>query len=214
MASEDEARAVVFEATDATLLDIIQNMLESEGLDPRRLGRTHAALMGGGNAGFAQLIDVPARHRELALQLIEASTSGPVDDLEEQALAAGAGATGRRVRSDPGAVQRGRLPGAIPDSLPEELLTTLVSVAGVRIERIVSRGHRSPPGFWYDQDEHEFVLLIEGAARLEVETTGEVPLEAGEWVHIPAHTRHRVSWTDPDADTVWLAVFHPAAPPG
>lgn len=106
-------------------------------------------------------------------------------------------------------LQHGHL-GSPPGNPERELSTTLVQGAGVRIERIVSRGQSSPPGFWYDQPEHEYVLLIEGAARLEVEGHGTLRMGPGDWIDLPAHLRHRVAWTEPDADTVWLAVFrHP-----
>jgi cupin 2 domain-containing protein len=95
----------------------------------------------------------------------------------------------------------------IPESLPQELITTLVRAAHVRIERIVSQGHASPADFWYDQDEHEFVLLVQGAARLRFEDS-LLELHPGDWIEIPAHRRHRVEWTAPDEKTVWLAVFY------
>lgn len=104
----------------------------------------------------------------------------------------------------------GTLQHGIPTALPDELITTLCASPGARIERIVSRGHRSPAGFWYDQAQDEFVLLVQGAARLEVEGRGELSLQAGDWLDLPAHTRHRVSWTDPARDTIWLAVFRSA----
>ncbi len=90
----------------------------------------------------------------------------------------------------------------------EEFVEELLRRPGVRIERIVSRGHSSPPGFWYDQDETEWVVLVSGGARLSFERRGEpVELGPGDWIEIAAHERHRVDWTDPDRDTVWLAVF-------
>lgn len=95
----------------------------------------------------------------------------------------------------------------IPDSLPEEHIQTLLSAAGLRIERIVSGGQASPPGFWYDQPEHEWVLLVKGAARLQI--GDEIrELQAGDFVNIPAHCRHRVDWTDPNQATIWLAIFY------
>jgi cupin 2 domain-containing protein len=103
----------------------------------------------------------------------------------------------------------GHLRAGIPAALPDEFVTILAAGAGVRIERIVSRGHVSPPGFWYDQAEAEFVLLVEGAATLLVEDR-EHALRPGDWLVIDAHVRHRVTWTDPARDTVWLAVFFPA----
>jgi cupin 2 domain-containing protein len=105
-------------------------------------------------------------------------------------------------------MQRGNLKAGIPAARPDELFTPLTSGAGVRIERIVSRGQVSPPGFWYDQPEHEFVLLLEGEARLLVEGEPELNLGPGDWLELPAHTRHRVTFTAPDRDTVWLAVFY------
>jgi len=95
----------------------------------------------------------------------------------------------------------------IPANVPEELFETLVAAQGVRIERIVSHGHASPEGFWYDQDTDEWVLLLRGAARLQFENN-DAPLEMvpGQCVLIPARTRHRVAWTDPAQPTIWLAV--------
>ena len=77
----------------------------------------------------------------------------------------------------------------------------------VEIERIVSRGQASPPGFWYDQAHLEVVLVVRGAARLVFEgPSQEVALAPGDYVVIPAHCRHRVAWTSPDEDTIWFAV--------
>ena len=95
----------------------------------------------------------------------------------------------------------------IPAELPNELLETLVSSADLQIERIVSKGHASPPDFWYDQPRHEWVLLVEGAARLEFED-GCVDMKRGDYISIPAHVRHRVASTDPALTTVWLAIHH------
>ncbi len=91
--------------------------------------------------------------------------------------------------------------------LPEELITTILQVSGVRIERVVSQGQASPPDFWYDQDDNEWVVVIEGRATLQFEGELEsVELQRGSYVNIPAHTRHRVAWTDPNQKTVWLAI--------
>lgn len=95
----------------------------------------------------------------------------------------------------------------LPTSVPEEVVNVLVNAGGVRIERIVSTGHTSEKDFWYDQAEHEWVLLLSGAARLAYSDGTTVNLEAGDHVLIPAHTGHRVDWTHPGEATVWLAVF-------
>jgi cupin 2 domain-containing protein len=96
----------------------------------------------------------------------------------------------------------------LPDAAAGEIGETIVSAAGVRIERIVSRGQASPPGFWYDQAETEWVVLLQGAARLRFADEPRVrELGPGDCVYIAAHRRHRVEWTDPAQSTVWLAVF-------
>jgi cupin 2 domain-containing protein len=96
----------------------------------------------------------------------------------------------------------------IPAALPGELFEPLAEHGQGCVERIVSRGHASPPGFWYDQDEHEWVVLLKGRAGLRFEgETEELILGPGDWVEIPAHMRHRVEWTDAENETVWLAVF-------
>ena len=96
----------------------------------------------------------------------------------------------------------------LPDDLGREVIETLLAATGVRIERIVSRGQTSPDGFWYDQDEDEWVMVVRGRARLVFEgQAGEVEMGPGDSVHIPARRRHRVTWTEPEQVTVWLAVF-------
>jgi cupin 2 domain-containing protein len=91
----------------------------------------------------------------------------------------------------------------------EEELTQLLRAPAVRIERIVSRGHTSPPGFWYDQEQAEWVLLLEGAAILVFEHEAEpMRLGPGDYVNIAAHARHRVEWTDPDRPSIWLVVHY------
>lgn len=106
-------------------------------------------------------------------------------------------------------MEYGNLYRGIPAQLPQELMHTLAGAGSTRIERIVSRGHCSPPGFWYDQDEHEWVVLLKGAAALRFEQDDRlVRLAEGDHVTIPAHAKHRVEWTASDRETVWLAVFY------
>ena len=97
----------------------------------------------------------------------------------------------------------------LPSKLPEELIEVLAENKYIRIERIVSTGHVSPDGFWYDQDEAEWVVALKGEAKLLFEGNDEpVHMKPGDFVNIPAHGKHRVEWTTPDEPTVWLAVFY------
>jgi cupin 2 domain-containing protein len=97
----------------------------------------------------------------------------------------------------------------IPADLPEELFEQLVESSCVRIERIVSKGHSSPESGWYDQEENEWVVVLKGAAKLRFEQDGKlVELDAGDYINIPARVRHRVEWTNPEMETVWLAFFY------
>jgi cupin 2 domain-containing protein len=97
----------------------------------------------------------------------------------------------------------------IPAELPEELVGTILQAGNLRVERIVSQGHVSPPGFWYDQPQHEWVVVLEGNALVQFENDPEpIELERGSCLTIPAHARHRVAWTAPDRKTVWLAIHY------
>ena len=91
----------------------------------------------------------------------------------------------------------GNLFANVPQRLSEEQIVELLSAANLRIERIVSTGHATAPDTWYDQDRAEWVFLLAGTAGLIFEGEAELlQLEAGSYVHIPAHRRHRVAWTD------------------
>jgi len=99
----------------------------------------------------------------------------------------------------------------IPEQLPDELVEVLASGEGCRVERIVSRGHASSAGFWYEQPQDEFVVLLKGGAGLRFEDEPACrTLKPGDYVNIPAHRRHRVEWTEEGAETVWLAVHYKA----
>jgi cupin 2 domain-containing protein len=95
----------------------------------------------------------------------------------------------------------------VPPALSDELVQTVLTAGSVRIERIVSYGHSSPPDFWYDQDQNEWIMLIQGAARLQFEDKA-IEMKPGDFVNVPAHERHRVEWTTPDEPTIWLAVHY------
>ncbi len=105
------------------------------------------------------------------------------------------------------ALPSGNLFAAIATGGPDERFDLLAQSPGARIERIISTGQASPPGFWYDQPEDEFVLLLSGAARLRLEMDNRIlDLKPGDWIDIPARCRHRVEATQADPPTVWLAV--------
>ena len=108
--------------------------------------------------------------------------------------------------------RRGNLLAPLPPRQAGEHLDRLIDGPNFRIERIVSTGQASAPGFWYDQPDDEFVVLMAGAARLHF-ADGDLrfDLRPGDWVEIPAHARHRVEWTQADPPTVWLAVHRAPA---
>ena len=95
----------------------------------------------------------------------------------------------------------------LPTPLPgSELIEALIPDRGILIERIISSGQTTPPGAWYDQERDEWVVLLQGQARLAWENGSELALEAGDWVFIPAHERHRVEYTSVQPPCIWLAV--------
>ena len=97
----------------------------------------------------------------------------------------------------------------LPTDLTEELVEVFAENKHVRIARIVSTGHASPDGFWYDQEEAEWVIVLKGEAKLLFEGDEQpIHMKMGDYINIPAHRKHRVEWTTPDEPTVWLAVFY------
>ncbi|MBW2186899.1 MAG: cupin domain-containing protein [Deltaproteobacteria bacterium] len=103
---------------------------------------------------------------------------------------------------------------SIPTTLDQEIFEDLFKNDTVRIERILSKGHCSGENDWYDQDENEWVVVLKGAGTVVFADDRQVQLNEGDYLNIPAHTKHRVLWTrvlwtDPDVVTVWLAIFYP-----
>ena len=96
----------------------------------------------------------------------------------------------------------------IPDNLREEVFEPLAKSHAVKIERILSRGQSSPESGWHDQPQHEWVMILKGAATLCFKHGADMNLQTGDYVNIPAHTQHRVKWTAPDTETIWLAVHY------
>jgi cupin 2 domain-containing protein len=102
----------------------------------------------------------------------------------------------------------GNLQQGLPEeTLPDEIFDILAERGEFRIERIISTGQIMRPGSWYDQVTDEFVLLVSGAARIKIEgETKERELGPGDWMLLPAHCRHRVTWTQDTPPTIWMAV--------
>lgn len=97
----------------------------------------------------------------------------------------------------------------IPKNIPEEFIEKIITTSHVSIERIVSYGQTSPPGCWYDQEKHEWVVLLKGAASIRFEEGKRlVTLTEGTYLNIPAHTKHRVEWTKEQTVSIWLAVYY------
>lgn len=97
----------------------------------------------------------------------------------------------------------------IADTISDEIFDNIIQTKNITIERIISRGHTSPKDFWYDQEKNEWVILLKGHARLKfLENYELVELKAGDYINIPAHCQHRVEWTDPHQETIWLAVHY------
>jgi cupin 2 domain-containing protein len=97
----------------------------------------------------------------------------------------------------------------LPDiHLEQEIVDTLLNVDNIRIERIVSKGHTSPDEGWYDQEENEWVIVLEGSGKIEFEEGVVKTLNRGDFINIPAHQKHKVIWTDPNQPTIWLAIFY------
>ena len=97
---------------------------------------------------------------------------------------------------------------AIPGNIDTEIIEKIVDYENVKIERIISKGHTSPDTGWYDQAENEWVLVLKGEAVLQFTDGSTLPMKAGDHINIAAHKKHRVQWTAPDTETIWLAVFY------
>lgn len=85
-----------------------------------------------------------------------------------------------------------------------ETFLTLFESGALKIERIVSHTHSSPAGFWYDQSEAEWVILLRGHATLEFAGGNLAELKEGDYLTIPPHVKHRVKQTA--RQTIWIAV--------
>ena len=106
-------------------------------------------------------------------------------------------------------IAAGHIFSSLEGGASDETITSLLTSANTRLERIVSHAHASPEGFWYDQDWAEWVVVLKGSAGVlfEGESAPRV-LQAGDYIDIPPHARHRVAWTDATEPTVWLALHY------
>lgn len=95
----------------------------------------------------------------------------------------------------------------IPKELPEEVFQTIIQHQNVKIARIISKGQKSEEEFWYDQEKSEWVLVLQGAAQLEFKDK-VIKLKKGDYINIEAHKKHRIKWTTPDEETIWLVIFY------
>lgn len=96
----------------------------------------------------------------------------------------------------------------LPLSSPDEIFESIIENENIKIERIISEGHATSEGYWYDQDQNEFVMLLQGKAQISFTEDEPVVLNPGEYIIIPAHKKHRVEWTSKIEKTLWLAVFY------
>ena len=91
-------------------------------------------------------------------------------------------------------------------NLPEEIFESILKTDNILFERIISTGQSTPDDYWYDQERDEWVLLLQGDAKIIIEGEEEINLTPGDYLLIPAHRRHRVTYTQEDISTVWLAI--------
>jgi len=96
----------------------------------------------------------------------------------------------------------------IPGNLDEEAFEQIVKSKQISIERIISKGHSSPTSGWYDQEQNEWVMVLSGKAILLFDDGSDITMKKGDYINIPAHKKHKVKWTDPNVETIWLAVLY------
>lgn len=96
----------------------------------------------------------------------------------------------------------------IPEQLPEELFEDLIKTANIKIERIISQGHTSPETGWYESEQNEWVVVLQGEAVLSFENSEDIKLKKGDYQNIPAYKKHKVSYTSLSEKTIWLAIYY------
>ncbi|OIO80120.1 cupin [Candidatus Pacearchaeota archaeon CG1_02_32_132] len=105
-------------------------------------------------------------------------------------------------------MQKGNIFSEIPKSIPKEVFNSIIDKNGIKIERIISKGHTTEKDKWYNQEKNEWLIILKGNAELEFEDNKKVSLKEGDYVNIPAHTKHRVTKTSKKEETIWLIVHY------
>jgi cupin 2 domain-containing protein len=96
----------------------------------------------------------------------------------------------------------------LPNYLPQrELSEMLVDSNQIFIKRIISTGQVTAPGEWYDQEQHEWLIVLQGSGELSYEDGSRIKLTKGDYLLIPAHQKHRVEYTSTEPPCIWLTVF-------
>lgn len=103
---------------------------------------------------------------------------------------------------------------ATPHFGPLEIIEELILTSELKVEKIISNGQATPEGHWYDQQQDEWVILLSGTATLKFENDEMMNLNAGDYILIPAHCRHRVEKTSPEPNCIWLAIHGRLNPDG
>lgn len=106
-------------------------------------------------------------------------------------------------------IESGNIFDSMPTDLEHETFLKILNQKNIRIERIVSNGQSSPAQGWYDQEDNEWVIVLEGKAVIIFEKNEKtISLDKGDYMNIPSHTKHKVAWTDPAKKTIWLAIHY------
>jgi len=96
----------------------------------------------------------------------------------------------------------------IAADFPDEVFDVILQHENIKIERIISSGHTSPSSGWYNQDKHEWVLILQGSATIGFEDGSSIQMQEGDYLNITAHRKHRVTKTSKNPDTIWLAIHY------
>jgi len=96
----------------------------------------------------------------------------------------------------------------LPKKFEKEFFEEILVTTDFKLERIISEGHCSTSGFWYDQKQNEFVMLLKGKAKLSFDDGRKFELNPGDYLIINAHQKHRLDWTDPEQKTFWLTIHY------